>query len=152
MTSQAGMRPVRRIIVHCSLTRPDQDIGAEEITRWHVNENGWSDIGYHYVIRRDGTLEAGRPLSREGAHCKGNNDDSIGICLVGGRKLYLATKESMHEFNYNIEQLSTLQSIIKILNDTFGPLRVSGDRDWHPDKWCPGFDVRAWWYSGGPIE
>ena len=60
------------------------DIDAETIRDWHVNGNGWSDIGYHYVIKRNGLVEAGRPVSISGAHAKGHNADSIGICLVGG--------------------------------------------------------------------
>jgi len=63
------------------------DVGAKEIRDWHVNGNGWSDIGYHWVIRRDGTIEAGRPEEKSGAHVKGHNSDSIGIVWVGTNKI-----------------------------------------------------------------
>ena len=61
------------------------DIGVKEIRKWHVDENKWSDIGYHDVIRRNGAIETGRPLEKPGAHAKGHNQNAIGICLVGGK-------------------------------------------------------------------
>ena len=77
------MRGITTIAVHCAATTPDMDIGAATIDRWH-KERGFSSIGYHYVIRRDGTLETGRPLNTPGAHVQGHNAHSIGICLAGG--------------------------------------------------------------------
>ena len=83
------MRQIDHIIVHCSYTPPSMDIGAETIREWHTlpkpKGRGWSDIGYHWVIRRNGTVEAGRSEERAGAHAKGYNQDSIGICLIGGK-------------------------------------------------------------------
>ena len=70
---------VKNAILHCSATPAGRPHNAAEIRRWHVDGNGWSDIGYHYVILIDGTVEAGRPLWRKGAHTKGHNND-IGIC------------------------------------------------------------------------
>jgi len=78
------MREINRIIIHCSATREGQDIDAATIKKWHTEDRGWSDIGYHYCIKLDGTLETGRPLDRAGAHVKGHNSDSIGICYIGG--------------------------------------------------------------------
>ena len=72
-----------RIILHCSATPNDREITASDLRRWHVNSKGWDDIGYHYVIRRDGILEPGRSVMSIGAHVKGHNHDSIGICVVG---------------------------------------------------------------------
>lgn len=77
------MRSINQIIVHCSATKPGMDIGVLEIRRWH-KDRGFSDIGYHFVIRRSGRIENGRPAKKPGAHAKGHNADSIGICLVGG--------------------------------------------------------------------
>ena len=80
---------VKYIIVHCAATKPSMDIGFEDIDRWH-KDRGWSGCGYHIIIRRDGNLEYSRGLKprgtvfRQGAHVKGFNDISIGICLVGG--------------------------------------------------------------------
>ena len=78
------MRKIRKIIIHCSATKEGHDIDAAEIKKWHVEGNGWSDIGYHYVIKLDGTVEEGRPLERSGAHTLNHNFDSIGICYIGG--------------------------------------------------------------------
>ena len=73
------------IVIHCADTYETMDIGAEDIRKWHVEERGWSDIGYHKVIRRDGTVETGRDIDVSGAHAAGFNSVSIGVCLVGGR-------------------------------------------------------------------
>ena len=78
------MRPLNRIIIHCSDTTASQDIKASDIRQWHI-ERGWSDIGYHFVIRRDGLIDLGRDISTKGAHAKGHNHDSIVVCLVGGQ-------------------------------------------------------------------
>jgi N-acetylmuramoyl-L-alanine amidase len=78
------MRQVNRIIVHCSATADDLDVDAYTIRKWHL-DRGWNDIGYHYVIRRDGTIEEGRPEGVPGAHTKGFNHDSIGVCWVGDK-------------------------------------------------------------------
>ena len=78
------MREINTFIIHCSDTYPDMDIGVEEIRRWH-KERGWSDIGYHYVIRRNGKIEEGRNDGIVGAHAKGMNENSLGICMVGGK-------------------------------------------------------------------
>jgi len=89
-------RPINLIVVHASYTPPSMDIGAETIRDWHVNDNGWDDIGYHYVITRAGEVEVGRPLEMAGAHVRGHNDDSIGVCLIGG----MAEDESTPECNF----------------------------------------------------
>ena len=73
------MRKIKQIIVHCSATKEGQDFKAKDIKRWHF-ERGFSDIGYHYVVDLDGTIEEGRSLELIGAHTKGQNRDSIGIC------------------------------------------------------------------------
>lgn len=80
------MRKITEFIIHCSATREGQDVTAADIRRWHVKGNGWKDIGYHFVIHLDGTIELGRPIAEVGAHCAGHNAESIGICYVGGLK------------------------------------------------------------------
>ena len=77
------MRKVNLLVIHCAATKPNMDIGRDEIDSWH-KARGWSGIGYHYVIRRDGRIESGRPVEQAGAHASGYNANSIGICLVGG--------------------------------------------------------------------
>jgi len=76
---------IQKLIIHCADTPPNMDVGAEEIRRWHVEGNGWSDIGYHYVIRRCGLIETGRDESTPGAHVRGHNTGSIGVCMVAAR-------------------------------------------------------------------
>lgn len=144
--------PINYITVHCSATRPNQDLTADDIRRWHVEGNGWSDIGYHFVIRRAGLVENGRPISRQGAHVSGHNAGNIGICLVGGLNM-----ESQPENNFTPEQFAALRSLISDLLLDFPDADVKGHRDWSPDldgdgvveehewlKACPCFDVRAW--------
>ena len=77
------MRDINSIIVHCSDSNIKSHDNIETIRKWHVDERGWSDIGYHYVITQDGVVHEGRPLSRRGAHARGHNVGSIGICLTG---------------------------------------------------------------------
>ena len=72
------------IVIHCSATPSNMDIGVDKIRKWHVDDNGWDDIGYHYVIRRDGTLEIGRDEAMVGSHARAVNGTSIGVCLIGG--------------------------------------------------------------------
>ena len=77
------MRSIDKIIVHCSATREGQHVTVQQIRQWHLQRN-FADIGYHYVIYLDGTVHKGRPLEKAGAHCKGYNAHSIGICYIGG--------------------------------------------------------------------
>lgn len=137
------MRDLNAIIVHCAYTKPSMDIGVAEIRRWHTDPKpagrGWMDIGYHYVIRRDGTVETGRPMEAAGAHAKGHNQNSIGICLVGGMS---DTGEA--EFNFTRAQMSALEALVEQLTDLYGIEEVFGHRD-VADKECPCFNVKQWW-------
>lgn len=133
------MRHIDTIIVHCSATSPGLNYGAEQIRRWHVEDNGWSDIGYHYVIKRDGTLEEGRPLMRAGAHTKGHNENSIGICLVGGVRV-----SGKPEFNFTYRQMHKLLVLITDLKSQYDIKRVAGHRDFDDGKACPCFNVGEW--------
>lgn len=136
------MRKIARIFVHCSDTPNNRDIGAKEIRDWHINGNGWSDIGYHYVIRRDGSVDLGREESVPGAHCKGHNHDSIGICLVGGRLPEGGYRVS--ECNYTLAQMRTLEAMVKGLVDKYPGSTVHGHREFDK-KECPCFHVDKWW-------
>lgn len=127
------------IVIHCSDTYPDMDIGVDEIRRWHVDENGWSDIGYHFVIRRNGNTERGRPLSRDGAHTKGLNN-WIGICLVGGK-----AHQGKQPCNFTRLQYEALEDLVTLLQEGHGipDENVIGHNE-VSQKACPSFDVRAW--------
>ena len=74
---------MKEIILHCSATKENADFSAADIKKWHL-QRGFKNIGYHYVIRLDGTVEAGRKEDEMGAHCLGHNKDSLGICYIGG--------------------------------------------------------------------
>ena len=95
------------IVIHCSATPADMDIDAAKIKHWHTVDNGWDDIGYHYVIKRDGTLETGREEHRTGSHARQVNGTSIGICMIGG-----SDKSGGWENNFNDEQFETLKDIV----------------------------------------
>ena len=135
------IRSVEYLIVHCSATRESQDLGAEEIRGWHL-KRGWLDIGYHFVIRRDGTVETGRPTTRPGAHARGFNHLSLGICLVGGVESDGRTPEA----NFTHAQWEALEELLLELLEEFPCAAVIGHRDLpNVSKACPSFDTIAWW-------
>lgn len=135
------MRDIDEIIIHCTATPPAQDLDADQIRTMHREENGWSDIGYHVVIRRDGTAENGRPISRPGAHVRGRNQKSIGIALVGG-----VDASMKPDCNFTAAQWGTMEAVVQRFLDHFHltPLAVSGHREHNSSKACPCFDVRQW--------
>ena len=138
------MRRIDYIVIHCSDTMPSMDIGVKEIRRWHVNYNSWSDVGYHYVIRRDGTIEKGRDITTIGAHVKGFNNHSIGICWIGG-----ANEETKDpEDNRTPEQQIALRMQIDRLLEAFPDAVLMGHNDFpNVQKDCPCFDVCDWYYG-----
>jgi N-acetylmuramoyl-L-alanine amidase len=145
-------RVISQIIVHCAYTPPSMDIGAKEIRAWHVDGNGWLDIGYHYVIRRGGQVEPGRDLDGDGdvieevgAHARGFNANSIGICLVGGK----AEGADRPDCNFTTAQWDALDKLVRTLTQRFSGVAVIGHRDVDPNKDCPTFDVKAWWHPYG---
>lgn len=147
------MSDIRWIVVHCSATPAKMDIGRREIDLWH-RQRGFTQIGYHFVIRRDGSIEAGRPIELPGAHAQGYNEYSYGICLVGGVK---SLPEAEPEANYTVEQMASLADLIDILKS--GPAEkatVLGHHDLpgpHArSKACPCFDVPAWVEAGKPAH
>jgi N-acetyl-anhydromuramyl-L-alanine amidase AmpD len=132
------------IVVHCSATTTSMDIGAEEIRYWH-KARGWKDIGYHLIIRRDGSLEIGRALNSVGAHVYGHNHCSVGICVVGG-----IDDDGKDENNFTEAQFTTLRSIIDEMQTRYPGAQLMGHRDF-PEvaKDCPCFDVRGWYGQHG---
>ncbi|MCH5347505.1 MAG: N-acetylmuramoyl-L-alanine amidase, partial [Muribaculaceae bacterium] len=77
------MRKISKIIVHCSATPAGREVSVAEIDRWH-RARGFNEIGYHYVIGLDGQVHRGRAVEKVGAHCSGQNAESIGVCYIGG--------------------------------------------------------------------
>lgn len=131
------MRDINEIIVHCSATLEGDDYHASDIDRWH-RAKGWNGIGYHYVVDLDGTIETGRSISVAGAHCKGHNQNSIGICYIGGLK-----KKSVPADTRTAAQRESLVRLISALKTCFPSIKkVSGHRD-YANKACPCFDASA---------
>ncbi len=128
------MRKINKVIIHCSATLPDMDIGAAEINQWH-KEKGWKGIGYHYVIRRNGVIEKGRDIDQVGAHCANQNAHSIGICYIGG-----VNKQGEPEDNRTPEQKLRMQQLTKSLAVVLGKMQVCGHNRFS-NKACPSYNV-----------
>jgi len=129
---------IKKIIVHCSATRENENISAATIKRWHTKERGWSDIGYHYVIHLDGTIVKGRKDDVVGAHCLGHNANSLGVCYIGG----LDKKGHNPKDTRTLEQKIALQSLLKTLTFTHPGSVIYGHRDFS-NKACPSFDATS---------
>lgn len=144
------MRYIDTIAVHCSATRPDLDWGVDELRRIHVDDNGWSDVGYHEIIRRSGIIEFGRPYERLGAHVRGHNKTSIAIVLIGGVDI-----NGDADANFTLPQYIMLEARVNYLKRRFPTIQfVKGHREFSPDidgdgtidaneriKECPCFNV-----------
>ena len=141
MTSYNKLDPqkVEYMVVQCAATRPSMDVGVKEIKRWHL-QRGFFDVGYHYVIRRDGTVEKGRPDDQPGAHVSGFNSRSLGICMVGG-----VTEKDVNkaEDNFTEAQWASLKEVLTKLRGTFPKAAIVGHRDLARGKACPSFDVKT---------
>lgn len=135
------MAKVTHIVLHYSATYADQNITAADIDKMH-KERGWKGIGYHWFIRRDGTVEEGRPESQVGAHVGGQNTGKIGICCAGG--LDHATGPNKGADNRTRAQISAQIELIRNCLKRYPGAKVVGHRDLAPTQ-CPGFDVQAWW-------
>ena len=135
------MRKINKIIVHCADTPEGRDVRAAEIRRWHTAKppkgNGWKDVGYHYVIDLDGTVEPGRPVEEVGAHCSYHNSDSIGVCYVGGCDAQMKPKDTRTE-----AQKAALVTLLKYLVEKYPGAKIFGHRDF-ANKSCPSFDAKS---------
>lgn len=129
------MRQINRLIFHCSATRTDQSFTVHQVRSWHL-KRGWSDIGYHYYIDLKGVFHVGRPVARAGAHAKGQNADSIGICFEGG---YLPDGTPWQKPNHR--QLDTARVLIKHLRAKYGNHITLHGHCEYSTKTCPNFDV-----------
>jgi N-acetylmuramoyl-L-alanine amidase len=135
---------INLIVVHCSATKPSMDVGAEEIKQWHTlpkpKGKGWRDIGYHYIIKRDGTIEKGREDNVSGAHVRGHNTGSLGVCLVGG-----IDNSGKPDSNFTRSQYAALERLLTDLSEAYGNPRITGHRMLDSGKPCPSFDIESWW-------
>lgn len=129
------------IAVHCSATTERQNIGAADINKWH-RAKGWACIGYHYVIKRDGTVETGRDVEVVGAHVQGYNERSVGICMVGGVS---ADDINKAQNNFTPAQFASLKTLLTDLKKKYPKAVIQGHRDFPGvAKACPSFDVKTW--------
>lgn len=130
------MRKIRKLLLHCSDTPDHMDIGYNEINQWH-KDRGWLSksgisCGYHYIIRRNGDVERGRPEEEVGSHCYGQNKMSLGICWVG--------KEVP-----SISQQLAMKRLFRMLlkKHQLDPSHVYGHSDFNPEKTCPNLNVQV---------
>lgn len=129
------MRTITLIIIHCSAVKPWQESGVREIDRWH-RAKGWKSCGYHYVVRRDGTVEVGRPVEEVGAHCLNRNRHSIGICYEGGLDVSGNPADTRTE-----AQKKALRELLQQLHAQFSKAIIAGHNVFNPMKACPCFNA-----------
>lgn len=131
-----NMRKITKIIVHCADTPEGRDDKAADIRRWH-KARGFNDIGYHYVVDLDGTIEPGRDVTIAGAHTTGHNADSIGVCYIGGADTDMKPKDTRTE-----EQKTALWLLLKYLVQKYPGAKIYGHSDF-ANKSCPSFDAKT---------
>ena len=133
------------IVIHCTQTPKDMEVDVEKVTQWH-KDRGFDTIGYHYLIKRDGTLQVGRDEDVVGAHAVAVNGTSIGVALVGG-----GTVDMGWENNFTPVQFETLKSIIIKLKDKYNIEKIIGHYQVDDKKECPSFDVPGWLQENGLV-
>jgi len=132
-------RSTDNIVLHCAATPPSADIGVNEIRQWH-RAKGWTDCGYHYVIRRDGRVEPGRPENLVGSHVKNHNAKTLGVCMVGG-----VDAQQRPQDNFTPQQWASLQTLLMRLTGRYPLATILGHRDFPGvHKACPCFDAIDW--------
>lgn len=140
-------RRIDKIIVHCSATPEGEGMTVEQIRRDHKKQ-GWSDIGYHYVIYRDGSVHDGRDVDIQGAHCAegGGNVGSIGVCYVGGlekRRAGVAYNQLKPKDTRTLAQKAALIKLLTDLKTIYPNAKIYGHRDFTNKKACPSFDAKS---------
>lgn len=132
------MRNINKLIIHCSATRElDDSVNASVIDRWH-KARGWKGCGYHFIVLIDGTIETGRMIDESGAHVKGMNKSSIGICYIGGLEKDGKTPKDTR----TPQQKESLLLLIKTLNKIYPEATLHGHNEFS-NKACPSFDVQS---------
>lgn len=139
--SLPNTRRIDNIILHCSATPEGKDYTVAQIRQWHF-KRGFSDVGYHFVIYRDGSVHRGRPENRVGAHTTGQNAHSIGVCYIGGCE---ATKNDKGEYppkdTRTPAQRSALVKLVAELRSKYPGASVHGHNEF-ANKACPSFNVQ----------
>lgn len=129
------MRTINKIIIHCSATAEGKNFTVEDIRKWHKAQ-GWKDVGYHYVIHLDGSVHKGRDESEVGAHCVGQNSNSIGICYIGGVDANNKAKDTR-----TAEQKEALVKLVAELKEKYPNATIHGHNEFAA-KACPSFNVK----------
>ena len=130
------MRAITLIVIHCSAVKPDQQSSAAQIDSWHRQRGYHLGIGYHYVIRRNGDIEPGRPEWMVGAHCLNHNKYSIGVCYEGGLDARGQPADTR-----TAEQKSAMRNLLEDLHKRHPRAVIVGHRDLSHDRDCPCFDA-----------
>ena len=139
----AKIASVDYLVVHCADTYARMDIGAKEIDQWH-RQKGWLKIGYHYVIRRDGTIEKGRRDDEVGAHTLGYNRNSLGIVWVGGKG-----DNDKPQDNSTPAQRDTLSTLLHRLKGEYPAAKIVGHKELNPGRDCPVIDLHKFLKENG---
>lgn len=138
----ANPRNIKEIIVHCSATPEGEDYSVADIKRWHLNR-GFSDIGYHWVITRDGGIHKGRDESKAGAHCTNHNTVSVGVCYIGGCPARTEKDWATKAKDTRTEaQKEALKNLLKEIKTRYPQAKIYGHRDF-ANKGCPSFDAKT---------
>jgi len=132
------MRQITKIIVHCTATPEGREVDVDEIRKWHVDERGWSDVGYHFHIKLDGELQEARPIERTGSHTRGQNYCSIGISYAGGMSKDMKEPKDTR----TQAQRETLVDLLHELKEQYPKAKIYGHRNFS-SKACPSFDAAS---------
>lgn len=130
------MRKINKIIVHCSATREGENYTVDTIRSWHVDGRGWSDIGYHFYIDLYGEIHKGRDIAKIGAHCKGQNRNSIGICYCGGVE---ADGKTPKDTRLDCQK-EALTAVLRTLKAMYPEAVIHSHNDF-ARKACPSFNA-----------
>jgi len=131
------MRKINKIIIHCTATPEGREHDVADIRRWHL-KRGFNDIGYHYLIHIDGTIEEGRPINKQGAHCSGQNRGSIGICYVGGMSKDMKKAKDTRTQAQKDSLIKLMHELIYKYNKD---MTIHGHNEF-ANKACPSFNVQ----------
>ncbi|MCL2245857.1 MAG: N-acetylmuramoyl-L-alanine amidase [Lentimicrobiaceae bacterium] len=129
------MRAINKIIIHCTATKEGQAVTVADVIKWH-KARGFNTIGYHFLIDLNGILWTGRAEDLVGAHCEGQNANSIGVCYVGGLDANLKSKDTRTP-----SQKEALISLLKFLKKRYPNATIHGHREF-ANKACPCFDAK----------
>ena len=131
------MRKINKIIIHCAATPEQREVSVETIRKWHL-QRGFNDIGYHYVIDLQGNIHNGRPITRQGAHCSGQNRGSIGICYVGGMSKDMKKAKDTRTQAQKDSLIKLMHELIYKYNKD---MTIHGHNEF-ANKACPSFNVQ----------